>query len=93
MERFFYTEEQHQIDAITDEIDLVNNAIDRLAKKQGRKYTPPDIFKTDWLLFACSKGDAMQEDYIRENYTRLQVMKRVLMRSIEALHSYQSTEK
>ena len=92
MGRFFYSEEQHQIDRIYEELDNVTNEINRLAKR-GRRYVAPADFSNDWLFFTSSGGDVIQEDYIRENFTRLQVLKRVLMRSIEVLHSYQDAEK
>lgn len=64
----------------------VNALIDRA--QENRKtggYDVPKGFTLQWVMFTASGADVVQEKFIRENYRRVDVFERVLMKQIEVL--------
>ena len=80
------TAELKRLEAISAELSKVNALIERANenKKMGG-YSVPKLFSLSWVLYTASGGDVMQEKFIRENYRRVDMLERVLMKQIETL--------
>lgn len=52
--------------------------------KYSGGYTIPDKFSLKWILFQISES-AIEEKYIKENYSRVEVMETLLMKQIQNL--------
>lgn len=62
-------------------------------QKQRNGYNVPKHFETNWILFVSSDGSVIEEKYIRDNYTTIQVMERVLYKQIRTLKELESMQK
>jgi hypothetical protein len=92
--RFFYTEESDslRIERLNQEISIVSGKISRYDKTR-REYDVPDEFVVDKMLYDSSGGDVFQEKFIRENFTRIDMLERILFKQIEILRSYEPMKK
>jgi hypothetical protein len=77
------------LQSISAELSRVNALIDREMSDQKMKrsngYSVNKRFTLSWIMFAASGGDAVEEKFIRENYGRLELHERVLMKQIQML--------
>lgn len=51
------------------------------------------MFDKDFMLFIASDGDAIQERFIKDNYTRIDFLSRVLFKQVKNLKDLESTKK
>ena len=54
-------------------------------KVKDSNFSVANDFTTEWLLYTASGGSAIEQKYIEDNFTTVQLYERVLMKNIEVL--------
>lgn len=91
---FFYRteEEVRRLNAITRELGRVGSRISKYDSTKG-DYSVPKSFDTSWIFYRISEGVASEEKMMREEYTTIQVLERLLMMNIKTLKEMESMPK
>jgi len=84
--------ERKRIELILLELAKVGALINGY-EKQRNGYTVGKQFELGWIFYTASNGSISDEIVMRETYTTVRVLERVLYRQIESLKKYESVHR
>lgn len=95
MARLFFLSpgDQQQLKLVKSELSRVDSRIKELDPPDRQGYMLPSLMLSEFTLFMMTGGDVTQEEFILNNHTTLQYLKRLLFVKVKYLKELQKIKK